>query len=63
VIIWHILDQAEADQNRDNLEREYDMRGTLSHPINFRTYAMYQHKTAREQIYIVPMRSDDIDEQ
>jgi hypothetical protein len=63
MIIWHVLDQNEAAQNKDNLEREYDMRGSLSHPITFRPYAMMQHKQEKSQIYLVPMEVADIEEQ
>jgi hypothetical protein len=63
MVIWHILDENEASQNKDNFEKEYEMRGTLSHPITFRPYAMYQHKQEKSQVYLVPMQLTDVDEQ
>ena len=63
MIIWNVLDEDEADRNKDNLEREYVLKGTLSHPINFRPYAMMQHKEDVNQVYLVPMQVADIDEQ
>ena len=59
---WKVLTDDEAIQNKPALDADFDQRGVMNHPVNFRPYKFLRHKWEPNEIVLVPMEREVLDD-